>query len=227
MSVIAIITARGGSKGLPRKNLALLGSKPLIAYSILAAQNARCVQECFISSEDSEILKVAKDYNCPSLKRPPELAGDCSRSEDVVEHALIEISKSSQLPEWGLLLQPTSPLRNEKHIQQAFEQTQKTACKSLISVCALEHHPFKALINDLGFLKPAFGVSALSSPRQGLPEAYRQNGAIYLFRIRDFLEQKTFFLPPVLSYEMSEDESIDIDSAEDLKRCEEYLKISH
>lgn len=223
--LIAIITARGGSKGIPKKNLAVLNNKPLISYSIEAAQRSKYCDEVYVTTDDIEISSVSKKLGAKVIERPKELSEDHSKSEDAVSHALLQISKLSSLPKWGILLQPTSPLRTASDIDSCFEKVQSSNFLSAISVSESDHSPYKMLtIDENRELKPLFDKKLLSAPRQNLPQVFKQNGAIYLFQIEPFLSEKSFFIEKCFAFEMPKSKSIDIDSKEDLEACEIILK---
>jgi CMP-N-acetylneuraminic acid synthetase len=222
IKTIAIITARGGSKGLVRKNICNLAGKPLVAYSIEAAKNCDLIDTVVVTTDDDEIAEISRKFGAEILKRPAELATDTASSYDTVKHVL-ESGANSQY-DFFVLLQPTSPLRNATHITEALEQFQKTDCKSAISVCIAEHHPYKDFIAKEGRLVPLFDAKYLGTPRQELVEIYRQNGAIYIMRCHDFLyNTDDFYLPPVMPYVMSAEDSIDIDTALDLRVAEQHI----
>ena len=138
MSTLALIPARGGSKGLPRKNVLPAGGKPLIAWTIEAALASACVDRVVLSSDDDEIMAVAEAYGCEVLfRRPPELSGDSASSLAVVSHAL------AQLPAFDhvMLLQPTSPMRLASDIDAAFELMCSQGAQACVSVCPVEESP--------------------------------------------------------------------------------------
>lgn len=222
-AVVAIITARGGSKSLPRKNILPLNGLPLLAYSILAAQKCPYIKKCYLSTEDSEIKKVGLQFGAEIIDRPLPLASDQALSSDVVAHALLS---RPTLPPYFVLLQPTSPLRNHIHLTKAIEQFFSTQSNSCVSVASCEHHPYKTLmIDDIQkTIIPLRDKKDLETPRQELPLFYRVNGAIYIGNSQLFLEQKSFFTSPCTVFVMSKDESIDIDSLDDFKQSESILQ---
>lgn len=222
--VIAIIPARGGSKGLSRKNLRLLAGKPLIAHSILAALECSQISRCIVSTEDPEIRHVSMEYGAEVVDRPAELATDLALSADVVRHVLEALSETSHQPEYFVLLQPTSPLRTSHHIQQCLQAFLASSAACTVSVTEAEHHPYKDFILDNGFLQPLFGMEYLSQPRQRLPAVYRPNGAIYAMKSQTFLERNSFFVEFALPYIMGSEGSIDIDSDFDLLIAELMLE---
>jgi len=215
-SVIAIITARGGSKGVPGKNVRLLNGKPLIAYSILAALECAGIARCLVSTDDAEIAEISVRWGAEVIERPAALATDTSSSQDAVRHVLHSLEAESALPEYFVLLQPTSPLRNALHLQQCLDRFFASGCACAISVAEAEHHPYKCFVSENGTLTPAQGIAFLDKPRQSLPPAYRQNGAIYLLKTEEFLRHDSFFIPPAMPFVMEREESIDIDTEDDL-----------
>jgi CMP-N-acetylneuraminic acid synthetase len=222
-SVVAFITARGGSKGLPRKNLLPLAGKPLIAYTIIAAQQTKVFDEVYVTTDDAEIAAVSRQYGAQIIDRPSELAADAARSEDVITHALSTLDATGQTYDYFVLLQPTSPLRTAQHITECWEQYRNSKARSTVAVTEVEHHPYKDYAVKDGFLQPLFSAHALHQSRHEYPHVVRQNGAIYIMSVADFLDRKTFCIEPVLPYFMSREDSIDIDSIQDLQLAEYSL----
>lgn len=221
---LALIPARGGSKGVPRKNVTDLGGKPLIAWTIEAALKAETLSRVFVSTEDAEIAEVAARHGASVIDRPKALAGDEARTEDVVLHALDHLDAGGEIEEHFALLQPTSPLRTARHIDGLVRDALQAGAQCAWSVIPAEHHPWKMLVKKGGVLEPLSDVKNLSAPRQALPPAYRQNGAIYWLACDLFKKHRTFFVPPVHAYEMTAEASVDIDTAEDLQRCQTLLE---
>ena len=221
--VTAIITARGGSKGLPGKNLRALKGKPLIAYTIEAALGSPLISQCFVSTEDPEIRRVSEQWGAEVIDRPAALAQDHSTSEEVVRHALETLHGLGRLTEHFMLLQPTSPLRDSADVTNCVRAFFAAKAGSTTSVCEAEHHPYKNFKLNDGRLEPLFDAKSLSSRRQDLPAVYRQNGAMYCMRSLDFLRESSFFLEPVLPFIMPIEKSVDIDTARDLLLCEQVL----
>ncbi len=213
LNIYAIITARGGSKRLPGKNLRLLAGKPLLAYSIEAARACPLVSRCFVSTEDREIMEVSRKWGAEVIRRPEELAKDGALSKDVVRHALEDLAARGLLPHYFVLLQPTSPLRTAEHLQLCIAQFLTSGAKSAVSVTKAEHHPFKMFgLDEDGFLIKTVPNGEMELPAQSLPAFYRTNGAIYLAASKNFLEHDTFYLDPILPFFMSPEESVDIDT---------------
>jgi N-acylneuraminate cytidylyltransferase len=214
-NVLALIPARGGSKGLPRKNILPVGGQPLIAWTINAAKNSNVIDKLVLSSEDHEIIEIAKSWGCEvPFKRPNELAGDEAKSIDVVLHALQELPGYEYL----ILLQPTSPLRLASDIDAAFSLMFERGATSCVSVCEASQSPYlmyKLQENDglTSLLNPIFDIDR----RQDLPPVYTLNGAIYIARVDQFLISKSFINQNTVAYKMPIERSIDIDRPEDFE----------
>ena len=221
-SIVAIITARGGSKGLPRKNILDLNGKPLIAHTIDAALKSKLFSKVIVTTDDDEIKEVSLKYGAEVIDRPHELATDSASSLDVLEHSLRTLEKEEYTH--FILLQPTSPLRNEIHIKEAWDKYKKLKASSLISVVEVEHTPFKMLIERDGQVEPLIKWEDLTKPRQELPKAFLPNGAIYISEVNKFLKNKNLFEKPLEMYEMSKKESIDIDTKDDLELTSKLMQ---
>jgi len=224
MKILSIILARGGSKGLPQKNIIDLNGKPLIAYTISASLNSRYITKTIVSSDDEKILDKAKQYGAEIIRRPDELAQDTTPTEPAIEHVLKNTDGLSDYS-YLVLLQPTSPLRNEIDIDEAIETLIKRGSTALISVVEIDNKVLKAFkVNDEGYIE---GISNNFYPfmrRQDLPGVYMPNGAIYIVEIKEFLKTKSLFTNKTISYIMGEERSIDVDTKEDLFRIEQLMK---
>jgi N-acylneuraminate cytidylyltransferase len=218
MKVIAIIPARGGSKGIPRKNLMNFSGKPLMQWSIDAALKSKYITDVVVSSDNDEILNVAQlNEEVIVIKRPIELAQDTSKTAPVLTHVLESLKEVKF--DYLILLQPTSPLRTAKYIDLAFEKLLNSEATSLISVCELEHHPFKSFkVDEKGYLQGVINNDFPFYPRQSLPKAYRANGAIYIIKVNNFIKDETLFTNKATYFEMSIDASLDIDTLKDLRQ---------
>jgi CMP-N,N'-diacetyllegionaminic acid synthase len=221
--ISVIITARGGSKGIPRKNIRMVCGKPLIAYSIEAALHCSLVERCYVTTEDEEIKAVSRQWGAAIIDRPAELATDTALSSAAVAHALLFLKESGTLPKYFALLQPTSPLRTADHLLNCLESFLESKMECGVSVTKAEHHPWKMLIVGKEGLKPVYDRASLESPRQSLPDAYRINGAIYCMSSELFLLTKSFYVEPAYTYEMPHWASLDIDSEFDLQIMEMIL----
>ncbi len=224
--VLSIIPARGGSKGLPRKNIAMLGGKPLIAYSIESALRSRWSGRVVVSTEDAEISEVSRRYGSEVLERPEELARDDSSTISVVVHALQRLEKEGYIPEVVVLLQPTTPLRTSEDIDVAVDLFLKSDCESVVSVCEMEHSPYWSFEEKNGYLKPLFGEECLRKRRQDLPRVYLPNGALFISRPKTLFSAGSFYSSRTMAYIMPSERSVDIDSEMDLVKAEMILKKS-
>jgi len=215
-TVLAIVPARGGSKRLPRKNLLPLHGKPLIVWTIESGLKSKYVDRLIVSSDDPEILAVAKHSRAETIERPAALARDDTSTFHVVEDTLIKVEADFDIL---VLLQPTSPLRTHNHIDQAFALMVKKKADAIISVSSPDHSPLWAntLPNDDNM--ESFVTDELRHLRsQDLPQYFQINGALYICRTKQLLEEKSFFLKQkIFAYRMSRHDSIDIDEAIDLE----------
>ena len=221
MKKIAIITARGGSKGVPRKNLRAIGGDSLIKRSVTAARNSHIFDTIVVSTDDAEIAREAEQCRATVVIRPPVLASDSAKSIDVVVHVLEKFKIADGL---CCLLQPTSPLRTEQDIIQAYDHLNTGNFDSIISVCECEHHPYKTLIMKDGQYHPILQQEYFEQPRQSLEKAFRINGAVYLNKIASLLREQTFFAGNFGFSAMPWNRSIDIDSEIDIAIAELLLK---
>lgn len=223
MKVLAIIPARGGSKGLPRKNIVNLAGKPLIAYSIEAALNSKYITKTVVSSEDDEILDVAKSFGAQTLKRDETLAQDDVKTEPVLLDVLEKLDESF---DYMILLQATSPLRTAQHIDEAMKQMLEQKAEALISVYEPSHSALKAfMVDENSCLKGIVNDEYPFSPRQLLPKTYYPNGAIYIIDTKEFMKNKSLFIKEKTAfYLMDECLSLDIDTQKDLEVVEMHLK---
>ena len=220
--ILAIIPARGGSKGIPRKNIRLLAGKPLIAYSIETALKSKYIDRVVVSTEDEEIAEISREWSAEVIKRPKELARDDTPTTDVIIHVLDSLRKEEKyIPDVVALLQPTSPLRTNKDIDDSIEFFLNCQnCLSLISVTEFDHSPFWAMKVENNFLKPIFSEKYFRMRRQELPKAYRPNGAIFIAPPKVLYKYRTFYTPKTLAYVMPPEKSIDIDTEFDFLLAE-------
>lgn len=224
MKILAVIPARAGSKGIPCKNAMTVGGKPLIAWTIEAAKKCKRIDRIIVSSDGDEILNIAEKYGAEKLRRPASLALDESRSEPVIVHALKTLAEKGYMPDLVVYLQPTSPLRAAEHLSRAFSLFNEKGADALISVTKADNKFLKAFTGKPdGFI---FGVSNNDFPfmnRQNLPEVFMPNGAIYIVRASDFLKDPKFWREKTVPFVMSAEDSIDLDTPEDLARIGKRL----
>lgn len=225
-SVVAIITARGGSKGIPRKNLYPINGKPLILYTVDAALGAGSIDQVVVSSDDPAILEVSRKGGAEPLLRPDSLALDHTPTSAVIEHAIEQLGLKHTT--YIVLLQPTSPLRTAEDIESAFHSLTDSQANALISVFIPEHHPMKAYCLDAnGCLTGLWDKESPYRPRQELPEAYMPNGAIYIFTVSDFIKTGKISTTKAIPFVMSAIKSIDIDRVEDITKVEAVMGSSN
>lgn len=220
MTTVAIIPARAGSKGIPGKNKQMLCGKPLISWTIAAAQAAHSLDHIMVSTDDEEIadIALALGVNVPFL-RPPELAQDNTSSIEPVLHALSIVDSFDS----AVLLQPTSPLRTATDIDAIIDLAIAKAAKSAVSVCeSREPIQWNFTIQLGGSLKPLLAGEMINR-RQEAGVTYVLNGALYYFDVRWFLTTKKFIDIETLPYIMPQERSIDIDSDFDWMMAEFLL----
>jgi CMP-N-acetylneuraminic acid synthetase len=226
-TVLGLITARGGTKGVPRKNVRSIAGKPLIAWTIDAAQAARRVSRLIVSTEDGDIARLCRDRGVEApFERPAELASDEAGHVDVVIHALDWLDDhEGYRPDWVLLLQPTSPLRTARDIDAAVDLAVKKNADALVSVTRARDHPY--LVRRWrpdGALEPFVDRELTDSRRQALPPAYALNGAIYLCRPQRLVTLRRFEGPGCIAFEMPAERSLDIDTLWDWNLAEWALQ---
>ncbi|MGB9979490.1 cytidylyltransferase domain-containing protein [Methanobacterium sp.] len=224
MNILAIIPARGGSKGVPRKNIKKIAGKPLIAYTIESAVESKHIDKVIVSTEDQEIAHISKEYGAEIIKRPEKLALDNSSTIDAIFHCLNYLKIEKYMPDIVVLLQPTSPLRTTENIDESIEFFCKKDCESVISVCEFEHSPYWSLKIENHYLKPNFGDKYFKMRRQDLPTLYLPNGAIFISNPQNLMNYESFYSKKIMPYLMSPENSIDIDSELDFKIAETILK---
>jgi CMP-N,N'-diacetyllegionaminic acid synthase len=220
--ILCIITARGGSKGVPRKNIRLVGGKPLIAYSIGTALEVReHLFRIIVSTDDNEIAEISRQYGAEvPFMRPPELAMDKTPSLPVLQHAVRFVEEQDRATiDWVLLLQPTSPLRTKNDIMSTLELARRGGCDSVISVVEVPIHPLfiKRIENSrlLPFSETFMEIEG--TRRQDVqPPAYVRNGAIYLTKRDVLMERNSIWGDIIRPYVMPPERSVNIDSEMDL-----------
>ena len=218
---LAVIPARGGSKRLPRKNILDLNGKPLIAWSIKAGLKSKYIDKVVVSSDDKEVLDISQDYGADTIKRPDSLASDTATTFDAIKHTIQNVKKYDYI----ILLQATSPLRDEKHIDGAIELLESKNADAVVSVCEMDHSPlWSNTLDDSLSMKSFLRDGVLNKRSQDLEEYFRLNGAIYICEIDKFLKEKSFFLKDnVFAYKMDRENSIDIDDRYDFDLANFYL----
>lgn len=232
MKVLGVVTARGGSKGLPGKNLKLLGGKPLIAYTIEAAVASQALDRLILSTEDDAIAEAARALGCEvPFTRPAELAQDETPHLPVIQHAVRWLDdQAGYRPDAVMILQPTSPLRAPADIGAAVALLEQSGADSVLSVSEVpaHAHPMRALRVDAADQAVLFvtgeGVRHRINRRQDLPAAWMMNGAIYLCRTRVlFADSPSLYGNRVVVHRMPARRGLSIDDAHDWAEAERAL----
>jgi CMP-N-acetylneuraminic acid synthetase len=226
MRLLAIIPARGGSKGVPRKNIYPLNGRPLIAYTIEAAQRAKSVDRIVVSTDDVEIAGICRGLGAEVRLRPAILAADDTPTLDVLQHVVAELGAEDYRPDAVLTLQPTSPLRKARHIDEAAALfAADTRADSLVSCVAVPHvyHPRSVMRrDDAGYLVP-YLTELQPTRRQDKEPVFARNGAaVYITRTERLADY--VFGGRLLAYMMNEESSLDIDTIEDFAVAERSLR---
>lgn len=220
--ILALIPARGGSKGIPGKNIKKLCGLPLIAYTINAAKKSKYIDEIVVTTDSEKIAKVAREYGAsvPFL-RPAKISGDDAKTIDAVIHAINELGTDNF--DVLILLQPTQPLRTSEDIDGAIELFFSKKCRSLIGVCKTASHPlFVRTVDKDNVLNKLLVTANSTIRRQDLPDYYVINGAIYINKISD-LTHDTSFGDNEIGYIMEKENSVDIDDMLDFYFAETIL----
>jgi N-acylneuraminate cytidylyltransferase len=219
-TVLGVILARGGSKGVPRKNVLDLAGKPLIAWTIEAALGAECIDELILSSDDDEIMRVAREHGCSvPFRRPDTLAQDDSTSIDALLHAL------DQVPgyDYVVLLQPTSPLRTAADVDAAVRACLSHEAPGCVTVTPAEEPPQWMFTLDADrHLTPLF--DDIPMRRQEASDVYVLNGAVYVARVDWLRDTRTFLHDDVVAVPMPRKRSVDVDDAVDFAIAEALLR---
>lgn len=224
---LAIIPARGGSKGIPRKNIKLLAGKPLIAWSIETARNTSCLDRIIVSTDDPEIAEVAREWGAETpFLRPESFALDDTPDKPVYQHALNWLAENEgYCPEIVVWLRPTSPLRRSENIAAAVEKLIDTGADWVRSVCLVEHHPYWMYRLDGDVMQPLLPEINIADylRRQLLPPAYRLNGAVDVTWTKNIIEQEILYSGDMRALVMEADQSVDIDTPIDFVLAEAII----
>ncbi len=223
-SLFAIIPARGGSKGIPRKNVIPVAGKPLIAYTIEAARGAACIQRVFVTTDDREIAEVAQRYGAEVINRPAELSGDTASSESALLHALETLRNNGEtLPDFFVFLQCTSPLMLPEDIDGTVKALQEQQADTAFTAT-----PFHGFVWKQGGEGQAAGVNhdkAVRQRRQDRTPEFLETGAVYVMRTAGFLKHQHRFFGKTVLYETPSARAPEIDELNDLVLVAERLKI--
>jgi len=222
---LAIIPARGGSKGLPNKNILSLDGKPVLSYTIESAKSSKYIDEIFLSTDSIDIAAVAKDFGCDIKElRPDHLARDDSKTSDLIDYTLDYYQKRNQEFDYIILLEPTSPLRKKADIDNAIEMLDENS-DGVISVgkIGLEHPDIVKRIEQ-GKIFSYIAKENTAHQRQMLSDAYFPYGVIYIIKTKIFKEKKTFYSDNVIPYFIERWQNYEIDDLCDFVCIESIIK---
>lgn len=218
--IISIIPAKGSSRRLPNKNIMDFHGKPLLCWTIEASLNSKNIAQTLVTSEDDNILDIAKKAGSKIIKRPNKLSKSNASSESVIIHTLKYFKKiKNYLPKYFILLQPTSPLRTKDDIDDAFKLFFASKANALVSGYEIKYDPFKSLqIDNIGLLNRP----KISGKRYG--RYIYQNGAIYIIKTKVFLNKLNLVPQNTIPFFMSIEKSVDIDTKDDLNLAKSIYK---
>jgi len=227
MEILAIIPARGNSKGIPMKNISMLNGKPLIYYTIEAAKKSKQINRIIVSTDNLKIANISKKFGADvPFIRPKSISRDNSNTLDVIKHSLDYLEKNENyVPDIVILLQPTSPLRIYKKIDKSIQLLKQSHSDSVLSVYKPKSHPYRAFWHVDGFLKPFKNNFQKYSRRQLHPNLYSPTGEIYAFWLKTLKKYNSIYgkkIKPILSE--NDEIIIDIDKPIDLFFAEMILK---
>jgi CMP-N,N'-diacetyllegionaminic acid synthase len=214
--VIAIILARGGSKGIPRKNVLDFSGHPLVAWTVIQAKLSKEVDEVYISSDSDEILNIAKEYGAKVIKRPEEISGDSAKSEEAIIHALSILGEDQEMI---IMLEPTAPLRKLNDIDNCIKMFRDEGWDSCFSGALLQDFLLwkKELNGDLVSINYDYKNQG---PRQEREPDFVENGAIFIFKPRIMINEKNRFGGNIGLFPNNFWQSFEIDDTEDWKLVE-------
>ncbi len=226
--ILAIIPARGGSKGIPKKNIVLVGGKPLIAWTIEAAKKSKHIDKIVVSSDDDGILAIGARFKAQPIKRPARLATDTATPEPLIFQVMAYLkAKESYIPDIIVYLQPTSPLRDAGDIDSSIELILNKKATAVISVCELEKKYLKTFVTKKsGYLKGSVNNKYPFMNRQQLPSIYMPNGAVYVITRKEFIKTGRLFSNKTVPYIMTPERSFDLDTMDDLKKIKHLIRHS-
>jgi CMP-N-acetylneuraminic acid synthetase len=225
--VVGLVPARGGSKGIPRKNIRLLAGRPLLAYTAEAASQARRLERVILSTEDDEIADVGRRCGLEvPFRRPPEFALDETPTLAVVRHALDWLEESGAVFDAVCLLQPTNPLRQASDIDACIELCERSGADAVVTILPVppEHNPHWVYFRlTEGELRLATGEESPIPRRQDLPPAFHRDGSIYVTRCDVVRSQNSLYGRRLVGYPIDPSRSVNLDTPEDWERAEARL----
>lgn len=227
MRVLGLIPARGGSRGIPQKNVRLLGGKPLLQYTVEAALGARGLSRVVLSTEDEEIAALGRQCGVDvPFRRPPELAQDDTPTLPVVLHAVSWLEGVGDRFDAVCVLQPTHPLRRPEHVEACIELLDRSGADAVMTVLRVppEYNPsWVYFIDDVGHLHLSSGAREPIPRRQELPTAFHREGSVYIARRDVVVKQQSMYGERLVGYELDTEQSVNIDGWEDWERAERLL----
>jgi N-acylneuraminate cytidylyltransferase len=222
-ATVAIIPARGGSKGIPRKNLVDICGKPLIAWSILQARKASHINSVWVTSDDDEILAVAESFGARPIRRPAEISGDNASSESAWLHALDVIEEQGVAVGLVVAMQPTSPLRDSYDLDGALQTLQDKGYNSLLSVAEVEDF-FTWRIGADGGAESVNYDYRNRKRRQQIPKRYLENGSFYVFRPQQLRCENNRLGGHIGLFVMGRYKMFQIDNPDDVELCAALMR---
>jgi len=223
-NIICIIPARGGSKGIPKKNIIDFLGKPLLAWSIEDAKNSSLIGQVYVSTDDTDIAKVAEQYGAKVIERPKEISGDFASSEEALQHAVQEVQKEGgQAIDYVVFLQATSPLRETEDIDKAIEKIISEDADSLFSGASIGD--FLIWRKSGGKLESVNYDYADRKRRQDFKEQFVENGSLYIFKPEILLRYNNRLGGKIVVSEMEFWKSFEIDDMDDLNFCQDLGRI--
>jgi len=221
LKTIAVIPARGGSKGVPRKNILEVAGVPLLAYSIMAAQKTKYVERVIVTTDDDEISAVSKQYGAEVIIRPPELSGDIIMPDASIVHVIESLAEDNYHPDCVVFLQPTSPIRFKDDIDNALDIFFNNEVDTVFS--GVDIHPFFWKKHEDIFLPVNFNPKARKR-RQELDSEIIENGSIYISKVSNYIKYKDRFGDKVMTYIMNNHTLFEIDQQSDFSLIESLMK---
>jgi CMP-N-acetylneuraminic acid synthetase len=221
--VLGLIPARGGSKGLPGKNVRPLHGKPLIAWSIEAALTSRYIDEVIVSTDSEEIAAVASQHRARVEKRPEHLAGDAALVADAIRYVLDALNENGETFDIVVLLQPTSPIRPDNLVDECIEELVEKSVDSLATFSDVGLEPERLWTIDEGTPSKLLTASDPWLPRQALSKVYALNGLVYVFRVPPFMSEQTASVLVGRPAAKITDPYIDIDTLDDFLEAERQM----
>lgn len=229
LKILGLVPARGGSKGVPRKNVRSLSGRPLLAYTADAARASRRLSEVVLSTEDEEIARIGRGLGLDvPFVRPAELARDDTPMLPVVVHALRWLEEHGRSFDAVCLLQPTNPLRRAEDIDGCIELFERERADAAVTVLPVPHeyNPHWTYLRcENGCIHLAMGERAPIPRRQDLPPAFHREGSVYVVRRDVVLEQESLYGRFLVGYEMDANRSVNVDSLDDWERAERLLGV--